>query len=117
MTEPTEPKKRKRLHTLRQYTITLTDGTSDIIESDDLRKAKSAAKRLFGPRVANVTHTSGSRRNDAWQESTTSTSRTGPFMKQRRANLDTIAVENGWKSWYEYETAVLSRVVDISTGS
>lgn len=116
MSEQEKPK-RTRSHTLRYYTVTLTNGDIKLIESDDLRNARKAAIEEFGTEmIATIRHTGGSRRNPAWQD-TTSTERSKAFHNQRRAKLDKVATDNGWKSWYDYETAVLKEVVDISTGS
>lgn len=114
-----EKPKRKRSHTLRDYAVTLTNGNTVTVQSDDLRNARKKANAEYGEKfVVEVGYAKKSRRNPAWDDNdTTSTERSKAFHKQRRAKLDKIATGNGWKSWYDYETAVLKEVVDISTGS
>ena len=116
MSEETKPK-RIRSHTLRDYTVTLVNGATLQIQSDDLRNARKAANERYGADVvSSVDYATGSRRSNAWPDHT-STQRSKDFHNQRRAKLDKIATDNGWKSWYDYESAVLKEVVDISTGS
>ncbi len=118
MSEETKPK-RKRSHELRDYIVTLDDGTPITIQSDDLRNARKKAIETYGAAAINsVDYATGSRRNSAWDANdTTSTKRSLDFHNRRRAKLDKLAIDNGWKSWYDYESAALKGVVDISTGS